>query len=356
MDDPDMDAPGMDDKAPGARAIPDPRALAQMLAFYQTPSYARGALELAITAIPLAAILLLMWLALDIGYWLCLLLAVPAAGLVVRLFVIQHDCGHGAFFRHRRANDWVGRAIGVLTLTPYGFWRRTHALHHSTSGNLDGRGIGDMDMLTVREFRALPRWRRLLYRLYRNPLVMFGVGPAYLFVLHHRLPMGMLRNGWQPWLSTMATNLAVAILAVFLIWLVGVGPFLKLAVPIALLAMSIGVWLFYVQHQFADTYWARRKGWDFHEAALYGSSHYDLPAVLHWFTGNIGLHHIHHLCSRIPYYRLPDVLRDHPQLAAVGRLTLRQSLGCAAKAVWDEQGRRLVSFKEMDAAPSGDGS
>ena len=209
-------------------------------------------------------------------------------------------------------NDWVGRVIGVLTLTPYDFWRRAHALHHASSGNLDRRGIGDIDTLTVREYLALPRRRRLLYRLYRHPLVMFGIGPVYNFVFRQRLPMGFMRSGWQPWLSTMATNVAIAILRRGVMWLVGVGPFLLVHLPITLLAAAIGVWLFYVQHQFEDTFWERDEGWNFHEAALHGSSHYDLPRVLRWFTANIGVHHVHHLCSRIPYYRLPRRVAGSP--------------------------------------------
>src|SRR6188472_1635758 len=187
----------------------DPRALAQSLAGYREPSCARSIFEIVVTVVPLVLFWLLMWVSLEIGYWLCLLLSVPAAGFLVRLFMIQHDCGHGSFFRHRLVNDWVGRVIGVVTLTPYDFWRRTHALHHAGSSNLDRRGIGDIDTLTVSEFLALPKGRRLLYRLYRHPVVMFGIGPAYLFILRHRLPMGLMRNGWQPWISAMATNLAI---------------------------------------------------------------------------------------------------------------------------------------------------
>jgi acyl-lipid omega-6 desaturase (Delta-12 desaturase) len=205
------------------------------------------------------------------------------------------------------------------------------------------------------EYLARPLWCQLLYRLYRHPIVMFGVGPAYLFILRHRLPIGMMRGGWQPWLSTMATNVAIAILVATMIWLVGVGPFLLVHLPITVLAASIGVWLFYVQHQFEDTFWAHDESWNFHEAALHGSSHYDLPSVLRWFTANIGVHHVHHLCSRIPYYRLPRVLRDHPQLAVVGRLTLFQSLRCVRRVLWDERRRRLTSFREMQTVTSGDG-
>ena len=343
----------MNDGALDVHTAPDPRALAHMLARYREPSSARGVLELAITAVPFALIWVLMWAAVDAGYWIGLLLAVPAAGFLVRLFMIQHDCGHGSFFPDRLTNDWVGRIIGVLTLTPYDFWRRAHAHHHAGSGNLDRRGLGDIDTLTVREFLALPRWCRLRYRLYRHPVVMFGAGPAYLFLLRHRLPAGMMRGGWEPWLSTMATNAGIAILAATMVWLVGLGTFLIVHLPIALLAASIGVWLFYVQHQFEDTFWAHDEGWNFHEAALQGSSHYDLPGVLRWFTANIGVHHVHHLSSRIPYYRLPRVLRDHPQLAAVGRLTLLQSLQCVRRVLWDERKRQLISFREMETTSSG---
>ncbi|MPZ38325.1 MAG: fatty acid desaturase [Rhizobiales bacterium] len=319
----------------------------QILARYRTPSPVRGMVELAITAGPLVLLWFLMWATLDFGYWLCLLLAVPAAGFLVRLFMIQHDCGHGAFFRHRLANDWVGRLIGVLTLTPYDFWRRTHAIHHSTSGNLDRRGTGDIDTLTVHEYLARSRWGRLRYRVYRHPIIMFGIGPAYLFIVQHRLPVGLMRGGWQPWLSTMATNFAIAALVATMIWLIGVGAFLLVHLPIMLLAGSIGVWLFYVQHQFEDTVWANDRAWNLHEAALHGSSYYDLPHVLRWFTANIGAHHIHHLCSRIPCYRLPLVLRDYPDLSGIGQLTLLQSFRCVRLVLWDEGLQRLISFREL---------
>ena len=329
-------------------------ALPQLLARYREPDSARGAFELVITAVPFLVIWALIQNALDHGYWLGLLLEVPAAGLLVRLFMIQHDCGHGSFFRSRIANDWVGRAIGVVTLTPYDYWRHNHARHHANSGNLDHRGLGDIDTLTVREFLAQSRWRRILYRLYRHPMVMFGVGPTYLFVLKHRLPVGMMRGGWKPWLSTMGTNAAIAALVAAVIWLVGYGPFLLVHLPITVLAASIGVWLFYVQHQFEDTYWSHDEDWSFHEAALLGSSHYHLPVVLRWFTANIGIHHIHHLSSRIPCYRLPDVLRDHPQLAGVGRMTLLQSLRSVPLVLWDEERLQLVSFADVRARSTPD--
>ena len=343
----------MDQEPTHASAASASRALAHALAGYREPNSGRSTFEIAITAIPFVLIWVLMWAGLTEGYWICLVLALPAAGFLVRLFMIQHDCGHGSFFRHRMANDWVGRVIGVLTLTPYDVWRRAHTLHHAGAGNLDRRGIGDIDTLTVSEYRALSRRGRMFYRLYRHPVVMFGLGPAYVFILQQRLPTGGMRASWQAWLSAMATNAAIAVLVATMIWLVGIGLFLLVQLPITLLAASIGVWLFYVQHQFEDTFWERGASWNVHEAGLHGSSHYDLPGVLRWFTANIGVHHVHHLCSRIPYYRLPQVLRDHPQLVELGRLTLLRSLGCVRQVLWDERQRRLISFREMRALPTG---
>ena len=324
----------------------DARLWTRILSHYREPSWARSIAELTITALSLVALWSVAWFAFSLGYWWAsLLMTVPTAGFLMRLFMIQHDCGHGAFFSRRWANDWVGRVIGVFTLTPYDYWRRTHAIHHATSGNLDRRGIGDVDTLTVGEYRARSRWGRLKYQLYRHPLVMFGIGPAYLFFLQHRLPLGLMSNGWQPWLSAMATNAAIGLIVGALIWLIGVKALVMVYLPAPLLAASMGVWLFYVQHQFEEMTWSEGESWKLHEAALHGSSHYDLPTVLRWITANIGIHHVHHLCSRIPYYRLPQVLRDHPELGSVGRLTLRKSLWCVRLALWDEKQHRLVSFR-----------
>jgi acyl-lipid omega-6 desaturase (Delta-12 desaturase) len=317
------------------------------LASYRGASPGRSFAELLVTAAPFIALWVCAWVALNVGYWLSLLLAIPTAGFLVRLFMIQHDCGHGSFFLQRWANDWLGRVIGIFTLTPYGFWRRTHAIHHASSGNLGRRGIGDVDTLTVSEYLSLPRSRRLRYRLYRNPFVLFGLGPAYLFLFRHRVPAGLMRAGWGPWISTMANNLWIALAAALMMWMVGIGPFLLVHIPIVLLGAAVGMWLFFVQHQFDDTHWADHAEWNFQRSALHGSSHYDLPLVLRWFTANIGVHHVHHLCSVIPFYRLPDVLRDHPQLHSVGRLTLVESFRCARLALWDECENRLVSFKEV---------
>ena len=331
---------------PAAFSVSDVQRLPGLLSRYRDPSVAKSLSEIAFTFAPFAALWAAMWGLMHISYGLALALAIPAAAFQVRLFMIQHDCGHGAFFKTRAANDWVGRVIGVITLTPYDVWRRVHAIHHATSGDLDRRGIGAVDTLTVCEYHSLSRWGRLMYQLYRHPLVMFGVGPAYLFFLQYRLPVGLMRGGWQPWASSMATNLGIALIAATLGWFIGIKAFLLVHFPIMLFAATAGVWLFYVQHQFEHTAWEHHGEWDLHETALYGSSHYDLPALLHWFTANIGMHHVHHLCSRIPYYQLPRVLRDHPELRAVGRLSLLDSFACVRLVLWDETQRRLVSFRD----------
>jgi omega-6 fatty acid desaturase (delta-12 desaturase) len=330
--------------------LEDAGAWALALKGYRGPSVGRGVFELAVTLVPFLVLWALMLLAVSTGrYWLYALTIAPAAGLLVRLFMIQHDCGHGSFFPGRAGNDWVGRAIGILTLTPYDHWRRAHAIHHATSGNLDRRGIGDIDTMTVREYFASGRGARLRYRLYRHPAVMFGIGPFFLFVLQNRLPFGFMRKGAAPWISTMATNVGILFIGAFLIWAVGPVSFLLVHLPIVVLAATTGVWLFYVQHQFERTHWAETETWDARQAALHGSSHYDLPTILRWFTANIGVHHVHHLSTRIPFYRLQDVLRDHPSLKAVGRITLLQSLACVRLTLWDEDERRLISFRNARA-------
>jgi acyl-lipid omega-6 desaturase (Delta-12 desaturase) len=332
------------------RAAPaDDKQWLKILARYRDPDPVRSVYELAITAVPFFALWAIMLLCLDYGYWLSLVFAAPAAGFLVRLFMIQHDCGHGSFFRNRLANHSVGRVIGVLTLTPYDYWRRTHAIHHASSGNLDRRGTGDVETLTVAEYLNLPRWRRLAYRLSRNPLILLALGPIYIFLLKHRLPVELMDGGKEVWISAMATNLGIAGIVVGMSALVGVHDFLLVQLPITLLASSIGIWLFYVQHQFEETYWDHQDAWSFHAGAMQGSTHFDLPAPLRWFTANIGIHHVHHLASRIPSYRLGEVLRDHPTLRNVSRLTLGQSFRCFRLALWDEQQRRLIGFRELRA-------
>ncbi|WP_354318192.1 fatty acid desaturase [Sinorhizobium fredii] len=320
------------------------------LAKYRQPRIGRSVLELLVTAVPFAGFWAIAYFSLAHGFWYGLIAVVPAAAFLLRLFMIQHDCGHGSFFARRGLDDWTGRVIGVLTLTPYDYWRRAHAAHHASAGNLDERGVGDITTLTVSEYHALSPIKRLGYRLYRHPLVMFGFGPAWLFLLKQRLPVGMMKGGALPWVSTMATNVAIGVCAALMAWAIGLLPFLLIHLPIVLLSGAAGIWLFYVQHQFEDTHWSAGDDWHFPQAALHGASHYDLPLVLRWLTGNIGIHHVHHLSSRIPYYRLPEVLRDHPQLAHIGRITLWESLQCVRLVLWDDGRQKLVSFQQAARA------
>lgn len=340
-----MTEPAIDGGQRGGTA----RSWTARLAEYREPRLSRSLFEIFITVGPFLLLWALSAAAVIHGHWWGLVLTIPASGLLVRLFIVQHDCGHGSLFRSRALNDWVGRTIGVFTLTPYDYWRRTHAVHHASSGNLDRRGIGDVDTLTVREYRALGWFGRLKYRLYRHPLVMFGLGPAWLFVCQYRLPIGLMRAGPQPWISTLTTNLAIIVPIAVMIWLVGLGPFLAVQIPITLMAATAGVWLFYVQHQFEETHWSETGEWEFAHAALHGSSHYDLPQPIRWLSGNIGIHHVHHLAAKIPFYRLPEVLRDYPELKDMSRITLLDSLKCVKLVLWDENAKRLITFREARA-------
>jgi acyl-lipid omega-6 desaturase (Delta-12 desaturase) len=335
---------------PTAESAPrSARDWVQLLARYRDPSTIRSIWELGITLFCYLTLWVLAFVALQFHWALAVIPATLNGGFIVRLFAIQHDCGHGAFFPNRNWNDWTGRAIGILTLTPYDVWRKQHAVHHSASGNLDRRGIGDVLTLTVAEYRARSAWGRFTYRLYRHPLVMFGLGPAYLFVLNNRLPLGLMTAGWRYWVSAMVTNAALIIWLVALYLLGGWGAIFAIWLPTVLMGATIGVWLFYVQHQFEETHWESEPHWDLHHAALHGSSHYVLPRPLQWMTANLGMHHVHHLYSRLPFYRLPEVLRDFPPLAAAQRMTIRQSLANVRFHLWDEQGRRLLTWAQARA-------
>ena len=321
--------------------------LADKLSKYCHARPGRAVWELSITG----ALFLACWLVALIGFahvhWLFAFLSAPAGVFLVRLFLIQHDCGHGSFFRNRIWNDIVGRTIGVLTWTPYAYWRRLHANHHATSGNLDMRGKGDIDTLTVTEYRSLNSWRRLQYRLYRNPFVLFGLGPAYVFMLKQRMPLELLRDVKDGWISVMTTNAGIIGLIIVASIVAGPAALAAVHLPTTLCAATIGVWLFYVQHQFHETRWDGHDEWDFHRQAVEGSSFYDLPGPLRWLTANIGIHHVHHLRSRIPSYRLHECLKDIPELRKVNRLTMWASLKCASLALWDDGERKLLSFRTI---------
>jgi omega-6 fatty acid desaturase (delta-12 desaturase) len=295
----------------------------------------------------MAALWTAMVISVNDAYWVTLSLSVPAAAFLVRLFMIQHDCGHRSFFRSPRLNDLLGHAIGVLTLTPHGYWRKAHNIHHATSGNLDKRGIGDVRVLTVSEYLAAPRWKRLAYRMYRHPITFLAVGPLYLFVIKYRLPLDLLRRRQEALPSIISTNVAIAGLVTGLGLWIGFAEVLMVQTPIVLLSSFAGVWLFYVQHQFEHTYWRRNEDWNFHQAALYGSSYYRLPKMLRWFTANIGLHHIHHLCSRVPNYRLQECLEGIPELSEAHPLTILASLKCVWFALWDEESNKMIRFRDL---------
>lgn len=320
------------------------------LSEYASPSRWRALFQLVNTFVPYVALWLLMLASLDVSYWLTLLLSVPAAGLLVRLFIIQHDCGHGSFFGSRAANDKIGAVLGVMTLVPYTYWRKTHAVHHATSGDLERRGFGDVPTKTVREYQAMSHRQRLAYRLFRNPLLLFGFGPIYQFVIKHRYPWDLPREWKREWASVHLTNLALVGVLVVAHFSVGLPRFFMVYTPMMFLSGFAGVWLFYVQHQYEDTYWRQSDQWSFEEAAMAGSSYYDLPAVVHWFTGNIGVHHIHHFCSHIPNYHLQRCFREKPALQQVTRLTFFASLKCAFYKLWDEESGKLVGYRKIPAA------
>ncbi len=323
----------------------------KILANYREPNQLRSVFETAVSIIPFVLLWALAWWTLSVSYWLAFGISVLNAAFLLRLFTIQHDCGHGAFFKNRNVSDWVGRVIGVLTLTPYDVWRRTHSEHHSGSGNLAKRGMGDIHTHTVEEFHAMSPLRQLQYRLYRNPIILFGLGPGYIFFLQNRLPLGLM-NSARYWVSAVGTNIAI-LGALGVIWYFGgLAPILLIFLPSTLLAATAGMWLFYVQHQFEHTHWDQPDDWQLHDAALHGSSYYVLPPVLQWFSANIGIHHVHHLYSRIPFYRLTEVLRDNADLARSNRMTIRQSLSCARLHLWDEKNRRLLSFSQARALVS----
>lgn len=336
-------------RSPTGSSPATPRDWVKILAQYREPNELRSAFELGVSAIPFLLLWALAWWSMSISYWLTLAISVLNAAFLVRLFAIQHDCGHGAFFHNRTLSDWIGRILGVITLTPYDVWRRTHSVHHSASGNLDKRGMGDVHTLTVNEYNNLSWIRRLEYKIYRHPLTLFGLGPGFLFFLQNRIPYGLMTS-LKYWVSAMGTNLAILVALFLVFWFGGLAPLLLIFLPSTLIAASAGVWLFYVQHQFEDTSWKSGDDWQLHDAALNGSSHYDLPKVLQWFSANIGIHHVHHLYSRIPFYRLTEVLRDHKELAQGSKkLTLWQSFACARLHLWDEKGKRLLSFSQARA-------
>jgi omega-6 fatty acid desaturase (delta-12 desaturase) len=317
----------------------------QAVAAYQEPDL-RRTLWQAINSIGgYVLLVILAYRLLPISYWLVLPVQVLAAGFLIRIFIIFHDCGHGSFFKSKRVNELVGYLTGIMTFTPYHDWRIEHAKHHATAGDLDRRGLGDIWTMTVSEYREASFAQRLGYRLYRNPIVMMGVGPLFIVLLKQRLSHSV--TGAAGKRSVYLTNLALIAVYGALFVAFGVKSMLMVLLPILAIAGATGVWLFYVQHQFEGVYWERRDRRDYVSVALEGSSMYALPRVLHWFTGNIGFHHIHHLSPSIPNYRLPKCFREQPMFQQMSQLTLVGSLKSLRLRLYDEESRRLIGFSEL---------
>jgi acyl-lipid omega-6 desaturase (Delta-12 desaturase) len=321
------------------------------MARYARPHRGRSLLDLVTSVVPYLALSVLMYFALGVSYLLTLVLALPAAGFLVRTYIVFHDCGHGSFMRSRRANAWIGTVCGLLVFTPFQSWRHEHAVHHATAGDLDRRGVGDVATLTVSEYRELPWVARLKYRLFRNPLVMFGFGPIYSMILSPRWPSPDARKRIRR--SIIVTDIALAALIAGLCWLIGWRDYLLVQAPTAWLAGATGVWLFYVQHQFEDTYWQTSEGWAYDVAALRGSSYLKLPKILQFFTGNIGLHHVHHLSTRIPNYNLQRAHDENAIFRDVPMLSLWDGLRSVRLKLWDEDRERLVTFAQARAPSAG---
>lgn len=327
----------------------------QIIPRYQRPEPRRALFQVATTLGLLAVALLTMQLSLALPYWITLLLAVPTAGLLVRTFIIMHDCSHGSFLPSRRVNDALGFVTGVLTLTPFEQWRRDHALHHASSGDLDRRGHGDIATITVREYLARSRWGRLRYRLFRNPAVMFGLGPLHLMIGQRFRPRGISTKDKQAQ-SVRATNLALLLCLTLSVVFLGWRFVALVYLPAMYIAGAMGIWLFYVQHQFEDAYWEQHAEWDYATAAIRGSSYFKLPAVLRWFTGSIGLHHVHHLGPRIPNYNLQRCHDENAMFHQATVITLAQSLSVLRLTLWEEREHRLVTFAAARRAQQGPGA
>jgi acyl-lipid omega-6 desaturase (Delta-12 desaturase) len=317
------------------------------LAPYERPRVARSLLDIATSVVPYMALWAAMYLALDVSYWLVLVLSVPAAGFLLRTFIIFHDCAHGSFLESKRANTWLGRVLGVLVFSPFQSWRQSHAVHHATAGDLDRRGVGDVQTLTVAEYGALSWRRRLAYRAFRNPVVMFGIGPTWALVIQPRFIPISARPRIRH--SVIATNISLLLLVGGLCLLLGWREFLLVETPSVMLAAAAGVWLFYVQHQFDDTYWKTSGDWSYADAALQGSSYLKLPKVLQFFTANIGLHHVHHLSARIPNYNLQRAHDQNSIFHDVPTLSLWDGLRAVRLKLWDEDDARLVTFAQARA-------
>ncbi|MGZ9585449.1 Delta(5) desaturase DesA [Paenibacillus marinisediminis] len=319
--------------------------LKKSIAPYEKTNLRISIRQLLNTLIPLVLFWCAAYFSLEISYWLTLAFGFITAGFVIRAFIIFHDCCHQSFFKSRLANEIVGTITGVISLSPYQQWKYSHSVHHATSGNLDKRGIGDIWVLTTDEYAAATPWRRLMYRLYRHPIVMFVLGPIGIFLILYRFNRKGAKRKER--INTYVTNISIVALYTLLIWLVGWQAFLLIQGPIFLVSGMLGIWLFYVQHQFEDSYYEHGDEWSYVKAAVEGSSYYKLPKLLQWITGNIGFHHVHHLSPRVPNYYLEEAHDTTPPLQQATTITLRTSLKSLRFHLWDENTKTFINFKEM---------
>jgi len=325
-------------------------AIRQLAANYQNPELRRSSWQLVNSIIPYIVLWSAMIWSLQVSYLLTLIISLPAAGMVVRMFIIFHDCGHGSFFKSSKANHWVGTILGILVFTPYFHWRQAHATHHATAGNLDKRGVGDVWTMTVDEYVESTSWKRFTYRVYRNPLIMFGIGPLIVFLITHRFASKSSKKRERN--SVYLANAALVVIIALMSWVIGIKNFVLIQLPVIWIATIVGVWMFYIQHQFEGVYWERAKDWDYVKAGLEGSSFYQLPKVLQWLTGNIGFHHIHHLSPKIPNYLLERCHIDN-SILQVKPVKLLSSLKSLTLRLWDEQNRQLISFRILKSLQTG---
>lgn len=315
------------------------------IAPYERSHLKHSVWQLLNTVIPFFILWYLAYLSLSVSYFLTLPITIVAGGFLVRIFIIFHDCCHKSFFKNKLANEIVGTITGILTSVPFRQWRHTHSVHHATSGNLDKRGTGDIWTMTVDEYLAASLLKRIIYRIYRNPFVILGIGPTYIFLIDYRFNR---RNiNMKERINTYITNIGIFGSAFLLCWTLGWEAFLLIQVPIFLVSGTAGIWMFYVQHQFEETYFENNDKWDYVKAAMQGSSFYNLPKVLHWITGNIGFHHIHHLSPRVPNYYLEKVHNVNPVLRDVETITLRTSLQLLRFRIWDERDKKFITFKDI---------
>ena len=312
---------------------------------YNKPNTGKSIWQLINSLGPYLLLWYLMYLSLEISYWITLGLAVIAAGFLVRIFIIFHDCGHGSFFKSKRANRIIGTILGSLVFTPYDRWHQSHAIHHATVGNLDKRGVGDVWTLTTEEFQQLSKFRRSIYRIYRNPLVLFGIGPILLFVLWFRFTMKKMNAVEKR--SIYLTNLIMVLYVLGLILLLGWKSFLIIQLPVTYISTAAGVWLFYVQHQYENVIWTRQEDWDYRKIAMEGSSYLKFPKILQWFSGNIGFHHIHHLSPMIPNYNLEKCHKENEMFSSIKPVTFIPSIKTMSLRLWDEKNGQLISFRKL---------